>query len=330
MPVLHALAAALVISAAHAAAVSPETEAASARSSGDSPVPRLLEDLVRDMATGQQASEATSRSEPEEHDVFILEDTGRRQLGGCSCNEYRNGASPEQPSCAKVENGRTVCMPMHNGQCHSQYVACRGKKQFAADVLSASPMPRSDVDEDGHDVYVNVNLALSHAGSISASQLPSADAFAASLAKLGDVESDRVHALTSWAAGNGQRSSDAMTLGTRVTVHATFTAKGSRRREALEAQLQMADSLSVVGVVGKFEVVSLEILDQAMHPLICSPDAESLKTDASALLKQLVALKETELDLVRQAIARGSNPAPSDCAVLRKAAAQLGVDISGR
>lgn len=326
---LHALAAALVVSAAHAAAVSPETEAA-ARASHDAPAPRVLEDLVRDMAAGQDASVGAShRDAPEGHDVFILEDTGRRQLGKCSCNEYRNGASPEEPTCGKVESGRTVCMPQHNGRCHGEYVTCQGKKQF--DVPTSSPTPyASDEDEDDGEGYVNVNLALSHAGSLSASQLPGDDAFAASLAKLGGMKSGSVHALTSWAAGNGQRSSDATAPSTRVTVHATFTTKGSRRREALEAQLQMTESLIVPGVAGNFEVASLEILDQAVHPLICSPGAESLKADAKALLKQLVALKETELDLVRQAISRGTNPAPSDCDVLRKAAAQLGVDINSR
>ena len=61
-----------------------------------------------------------------------------------------------------------------------------------------------------------------------------------------------------------------------------------------------------------------------MRP-ICAAHEESVKAEATALLRQLVALKRTEVELMQQGVVQNAGHAVCDDALLQRIAHQLGV-----
>jgi len=243
----------------------------------------------------------------------------RRQLASCSCDSYRGGAVPGSMLCAKVEGGSTVCMPRQaNSGCDSVSVACIGAGG-AKDRVHASPAPRfDDAEVDSEVVYLNANLQILHNDVKSKQQLPDAEAFASALAHLIKLPSGKVNVVTEW--GKGKVRNTAAT----AMLHTTFELKSRGKREAVEALLQLTEELPSVG--GRhFSVVHVQIFDQATSPLVCAKKAEGLKADAGELLRQLVALKEEEVSLLRRA---GETAKKScDCDSERALGASLGISI---
>jgi len=105
-----------------------------------------LEELVSDMAQGQQQAVAASEEQPRplqlsDEDVVILDaeaaNEGRRQLGACNCNGgYRNGVVASGLMCSKRENDRNVCYPAKgDGECGEHTMTRCGR------VPQASPAP---------------------------------------------------------------------------------------------------------------------------------------------------------------------------------------------
>ena len=79
---------------------------------------------------------------------------------------------------------------------------------------------------------------------------------------------------------------------------ATLAAKGANRRDALNAQLQAMEELPEID--GRSYVVKhLTVTEQSDQPMVCTPQAESLKAEAAALLAELVQLQQEALALVK-------------------------------
>ena len=289
-----------------------------------------LSEIVNGMAAGQQAAAPTPQTLSLDEDTVIMEARlgDRRALGRCRCDHYRNGAASGFPLCAKVENGRTICMPQHNNACSSDAVVCSDGGEGRAE---ASPDPSvgfvdAESDESG-DFYLNVNFQIHHAGTVAAAQLPTASQFVQALAEMARLSKARVNVITSWGAPGVQvrasgvaaqaaahrGSSDAVNT---ATVHATFALKSDQRRDALEAMLQLAEELPVIDSV-TYHITHVTILEHTTHPLVCNAAAETVKAEAAALLQQLVELKQEEVELLRTGAAHAANATACDPTALQ-------------
>jgi hypothetical protein len=318
----------LLVGAACAAAVAPLHEA---HSPNDQSSTARLEALVRDMAEQQGAIPAPT---PEGHseDVVILEGSERRRLGRCTCNHYRNGARAGSPVCNKMEGGQRVCYPQNAGTCSDREATLCGSSGGGGRP-QASPAPSffNAEEQDADDVYLNVNLQIYDAHTNS-SALPSADQFAHALAQLTSTRRSRVNVLVTRGAPQGVRAGTPVTAaqasagasGTTATVQATFAVKTTARREALEASLLLSEELPEIN--GRsFRIVHQQVFEASGHPLVCAAHEESVKAEATALLRQLVALKRTEVELMQQGVVQNAGHAVCDDALLQRIAHQLGV-----
>lgn len=329
---VRAAGAVLLLSVAAAKAVAPAAELNSTAA--------RLEALVRDMAEGQQGAVAAAPTPQRlaEEDVVILEGAERRRLGVCNCNGgYRNGASSGSPTCAKVENGRHVCYPQRSdGRCSDHAAtACRGSGSSRP---SASPAPMLfDAEAEPDEVYLNVNLQLHDAHTTSAAQLPSPDQFAHALAALTHLGRSNINVVTTWGAPVGvraatsvaQQPTEATALAaerTTATLHATFQVRNARRREALEALLQLSEELPEIAG-HSYSIVHMQVFERSQNPLVCTAQGENRKSEAQNLLRQLVELKRTEVELMRRGVQQSAGAATCDTQLLQRIAHRLGVTV---
>ena len=74
-----------------------------------------------------------------------------------------------------------------------------------------------------------------------------------------------------------------------------------------------------------FRIVHQQVFEASGHPLVCAAHEESVKAEATALLRQLVALKRTEVELMQQGVVQNAGHAVCDDALLQRIAHQLGV-----
>jgi hypothetical protein len=322
---------ALLVGTASAAADAPKQEKGAASVAPNARA--RLEALVRDMATGQQGAAAPTPQQINE-DVVILEGSERRRLqSSCRCDEYRNGASSGSAVCNKVESGRRVCSPqMSNGACgDATATACAGSGANPA----ASPAPTFFDAEptEAEQVYLNVDLRLQSAEISSASQLPSAAQFVQALAKLTGAESSSINVNATLGVPAGVRSSAAVEqpsvasqAGATVTLRATFAANDHPQREALEAQLQLSDELRGVHH-HTFHIAHVHVHSASRHPLVCSTEVEGVKAEAATLLRQLAALKQTEVDLTRRGLTQSFGAPVVDESLLQRMARTLNVQV---
>ena len=75
-----------------------------------------------------------------------------------------------------------------------------------------------------------------------------------------------------------------------------------------------------------FSIVSREIFDVSTSPLVCDANEESIKADATLLLRQLVSLKQKEMELMRQG-AHIAGAAVCDDEMLQRIASTLNVQV---
>jgi len=310
---------ALLWAAVYGAAVSPEqTEPPTAGKAA-----ARLSEMVNGMAQGQQTAAPAPQGLALDEDAVIVEArlSNRRALGRCRCDHYRNDAKPGSALCVKVENGRTICTPQHHHGCNSDFVACDARGEGQAEASPGPSVGFVDAEgDDSGDVYLNVNFQIHHESTAAgAAQLPTASQFVAALADMTRLPQSRVNVVTSVGASSGaqvrasgvaaQAAHGGGGSGAAVntaTVHATFAVKNDKRRDALEAMLQLAEELPVIGSV-TYHITHVTILEHATHPLVCDAAAESVKADAAALLQQLVELKQVEVELLRNACAKAAN-----------------------
>ena len=310
MALLRSMAMALLVGCVCSKAVAPEEKATPSATTA-----ARLAALVNDMEARQPSADA-SAPQPQfvvEKDVVIMEAQSQRALGACACQVYRNGAKAGQPACAKVENGRTICTQQHNGQCHVEQTKCRGTGGAVAPMASPAPMAvgfvDAEVDDEMGEVYLNVNFQIHNPLMRSLSQLPTTDAFRDALASLTSTSKQRVQVITSWDAPTAQAGAAQRSIGSATaTLHATFAVNNAKRRETLEALLQLTEELPEMGGVS-YRVVHITVLEQAAHPLVCPPPAELIKAESARLQQELVALKEEEVQLLRRGTQRSANTA---------------------
>lgn len=122
--------------------------------------------------------------------------------------------------------------------------------------------------------------------------LPLAQEYPIALSNLAGLKHHQVSAIVA--------STMARTSGhaTPVTVHTTMAVKNGQKRESLKSLLSVTEKLVVNGVA--FDVVRIDFFDSVSRPMVCGHEAENVKAEATSLLRQLVALKEAELNLMRQ------------------------------
>lgn len=315
----------LVLGAACAAAVEPLAEPA--------PVPqpagaseRRLESIVSNMAAGQRGGQASSVS-LELADMVILDgqvghDSRQLKQSKCHCERYRNGAAPGTANCLKTESGMKTCYPMGPEGCNREATVCdeeptaSARNHWYGHQPSASPGPVFfDAEVEEFSVYTNAKIHIVHVSS-----LPDADAVAEALASFAGLPINKVSATVAFGgAPVAVRSSHSSTS----TIFASFEMKKNAQREALEAKLRRMVELPAVG--GKaFPVQHIELIAQSSHPLVCGPEADGVKAESAALLKQLVQLKEAEVALMRAHVERAS--ATCDTHALSSIAHSLGID----
>merc|ERR1719197_1621523 len=129
--------------------------------------------------------------------------------------------------CAKVEAGKTICMPPHSdGQCNRESVACRSAGGGGGLVASPAPVVFDADDDEEANTYLNANLKVFHADVKSASQLPDADAFAKALAHITHLQRSKVNVVTEWGSTAKVKSA----ASTTATLHATFEVKSRGKR----------------------------------------------------------------------------------------------------
>ena len=266
-----------------------------------------LEELVTTMAADQDAP--VPKKAQTDADVVILEEQdeelneNRRQLTTCACTSYVNGAQPgDAHLCIKdirARNGGGVCAP-YNGGCNSDQVWCTMQ-------AAASPQPlgrmldaveQEEVEEEHvlSAMYVNANVQLTVPQSVTA--LPQAAAFAAVFAAKAGVTNTHVQAQTTDGATAGPQGS------TVLSVHVTIHVSNNLRRRAVEAVIRELAQLTVEGAT--FQVAGVDVFPSADHPLICTPQSETIKAESRALLQQLVELRQQEVALLRAAVTSGA------------------------
>jgi len=178
-----------------------------------------------------------------------------------------------------------------------------------------------DVLEDA-PTYINANVHLAVPSTMmSASAMPSSDAFASVFAAKAGVTSTMVQAQATWgAATRRQMSSSAVTIDVHVTVHV----KNDGRRLAVEALIRELQTLPVGNTV--FEVSEVTVFPAAAFPLVCTPESEAIKSESSTLLQQLVELKQQEVALLRAALTSGAQQCSASA--LTALANHIGLDLN--
>lgn len=113
-----------------------------------------LEELVETMKTGQsqrEGSAASAASAPEPlvvidgEEGFSEDAPSRRQLGSCSCDEMRNGATKYggKGMCVKKEGKSNICYPSNDGFCSDMSMTpCKGAKGGSQPYPSPGPYGR--------------------------------------------------------------------------------------------------------------------------------------------------------------------------------------------
>jgi len=316
----------LLCGAACGAAVAPEKQPEASRAD----LTHRLAELVSSMAAGQQTSAPKAEVVSLDDEAVIVEalDGNRRSLGRCRCDDYHHAAAAGMDLCAKVESGRTICTPQHNNRCKAEEVKCSGR----GDRPAASPQPSAGGDfsdaelQELGDVYINANFQISPEGgkTLSMQGLPTAEQFVTALAEMTRLSRSNIHVITSWDFANDKVRAAATrsvadrhlvtTAGDEAMLHATFAIASERRRDALEALLQVTELLHIGGVT--YKVNHVTILEHATHPLVCNAEAETVKAEAALLLQQLVALKQAEVELLQTGLAKSQNTTACDGAAL--------------
>lgn len=331
----------LLVGAARAAAVAPDARP------GDANATARLEALVGEMAAGQQRGTASAPTpQPLAEDVVFLEGAERRRMGSCDCDVYRNGATAGSAVCSKLEGGQHTCSPtMWDGTCSDMVSTLCPSTTISAGspTLRASPGPTFfDAEEPPSEMYLNVNLQVRNADTTSASQLPAPEQFVQALSDMTRLSSGKINVVTTWGAPLGTRAATAVTQpgtaqyvpatgdasasGTTATVHAAFAVHSTHRREAVVAQLQNSAELPAIDGHA-FSIVHREVFEESTHPLVCREGAETIKAEAAALLRELVSLKQTEVELMRQGVTQSVGSPVCDDALLQRIARTLNVEV---
>ena len=277
-----------------------------------------LEQMVSNMAEGQEhaATAPTPKFLNAEQEVVILEEEEARQSHGralavCNCAAYMNGAQPGNPLCFKRVGSNRICYPQtFDGRCEDTlWTSCTDGPQ-----PSPNAAPIAEVDK--FTSYLNARITLRVAGDIPTHQLPTAAQFTTALATYTQLKEKRINVITSGTNDDTMRGNAATSIvrsispgrrlgkmggsgsSTEVVMFATLAAKGANRRDALNAQLQAMEELPEID--GRSYVVKhLTVTEQSDQPMVCTPQAESLKAEAAALLAELVQLQQEALALVK-------------------------------
>ncbi len=298
----------------------------------EAPPPRTirhLESLVDGLASLQDAGES-AREQAMDDEMLMLESgmetmaargaraPHRRLYAACVCDVFEEGAAYGAPYCAETVGGQTVCRL----RCSGDMVACGHRElrpnpsphararsleeveSAASDApapvpTAAAPVPTAVGGAAPASAYLSFSMELAVANG---DDVPADATFEQALGGLLDLGDGTVAAR--YVSGDSRSAGPRRRLGKKhAMLYATVGLASESERDELSQALRKVKKLHLAdGTV--FAVEQLQIFAEQSHPIVCSKEVEDLKEETSALVAELMELKQAELQLMRDALAK--------------------------